>query len=93
MMLNPFLWLIVTIIDLYSLALFVWVIMSLLIQFNIINRYQPLVRMINDFLTRIIEPALQPIRRMLPNMGALDLSPLVLILALQFIQRSLVYYF
>lgn len=57
--------------------LLVHVIMSLLINFQVLNLRQPLVASIWDGLTRLLEPVYQPIRRMLPNTGALDLAPLV----------------
>ena len=59
------------------MILLVHVIMSWLINFNVLNLGQPLVASIWDGLTRLLEPVYQPIRRMLPNTGALDLAPLV----------------
>jgi len=58
------------------------VIMSWLINFNVLNRNQPLVWQIWTGLERILEPIYRPIRSILPNMGGLDLSPIVLIVAL-----------
>ena len=58
------------------------VIMSWLINFNVLNRHQPLVWRIWTGLERLLEPFYGPIRRILPNMGGLDLSPIVLILAI-----------
>ena len=58
------------------------VIMSWLIGFNVLNRHQPLVWQIWNGLERLLEPIYGPIRRVLPNMGGLDLSPLVLIVIL-----------
>jgi YggT family protein len=65
------------------------VIMSWLIGFNVLNRHQPLVRQIWDGLNRLLEPIYGPIRRVLPDMGGLDLSPLVLIVILYAIQTIL----
>ena len=62
------------------------VIMSWLINFNVINLHQPLVRSIWDGLTRLTEPMYRPIRNFLPHMGGLDLSPLVVLLAITFLQ-------
>ena len=53
------------------------IIMSWLINFNVLNLRQPVVASIWDGLSRLLEPIYGPIRRMLPNTGALDLSPLV----------------
>jgi YggT family protein len=66
------------------------VIMSWLIGFNVLNRNQPLVWQIWNGLERLLEPIYGPIRRVLPNMGGLDLSPLVLIVILYAIQTVLV---
>jgi YggT family protein len=62
------------------------VVMSWLIGFNVLNRNQPLVRGIWDGLNRLLEPIYGPIRRVLPDMGGLDLSPLVLIVILYALQ-------
>ena len=93
LMINPFLWLILTLIDLYSMAVIVWVVLNLLIQFNVVNAYQPLVRKCNEVLARLIEPVLVRIRRYLPAMGGVDLSPLVLLIGLNFLSYALRYYF
>ncbi len=58
------------------------VIMSWLMNFNVLNRNQPLVWQIWTGLERLLEPIYRPIRRVLPNLGGLDLSPIVLIIAL-----------
>ena len=66
------------------------VIMSWLIGFNVLNRHQPLVWQIWNGLERLLEPIYGPIRRVLPNMGGLDLSPIVLIVILYALQTILV---
>ena len=63
--------------DVAFMILLVHVIMSWLINFNVLNLGQPLVASIWDGLNRLLEPVYGPIRRMLPNTGALDLAPLV----------------
>ena len=78
-------------IDQVLIELFIWIIiasaiMSWLIAFNVINPYNQFVRTLWDLFTRLTEPVLRPIRRRLPDMGGVDLSPLVLILALLFIR-------
>ena len=60
--------------------------LSWLLAFGVINRYNRSVSVIGDFLYRITEPALRPIRRMLPNFGGLDISPVILILILYFLR-------
>lgn len=64
-------------LDVAFMILLVHVIMSWLINFNVLNLGQPLVASIWDGLNRLLEPVYGPIRRMLPNTGALDLAPLV----------------
>jgi YggT family protein len=83
---NALYWLINSILDIYIWCLIIWVIMSWLISFNVINTRNQFVRMIGDFLYRITEPALRQIRRFLPTLGGIDLSPLALILMIYFIQ-------
>ena len=63
--------------------------MSWLVAFKVINTSNRAVYMIGDFLYRITEPALRPIRRVLPNLGGMDVSPIVLILGLFFLNRIL----
>lgn len=77
-------------VSLYIWILFFSVIASWLINFNVINTSNRVVYMIVDALYKLTEPALRPIRRLLPNMGGLDLSPVVLILLLYFI-RDLIF--
>ena len=84
---NPFLWLIDTIITLYIWILIASAILSWLIAFNVVNARNPIVANLDDFLRRITEPALRPIRALLPNLGGIDISPVILILLLLFLQR------
>jgi YggT family protein len=58
----------------------VHIIMSWLISFGVLNMHQPIVAQIWDGLNRLLQPLYDPIRRFLPNMGGLDLAPLVVIL-------------
>jgi YggT family protein len=69
-------------IDLVWFIVLAHIIMSWLINFNVLNRNQPLVRTIWTGLNGLLEPIYGPIRRFLPEMGGLDLSPIVLIVAL-----------
>jgi YggT family protein len=89
---NPFIWLLFTLIDLYFYVILATVIVSWLTAFNIINSGNPYVRQANYILRRLTEPVLAPIRRVLPNLGGLDFSPIVLLLGLQFLKRAIVYY-
>ena len=85
------LWLIDTIIDIYIWLLIAQAILSWLLAFGVINRYNRAVAVIGDFLYRVTEPALRPIRAFLPNFGGVDISPVVLILLLMFLRRLIMY--
>lgn len=76
-------------IDLYIWAIIIMAILSWLVAFDVINTSNRLVYTIADFLGRITEPALRPIRNFMPNLGGIDISPIILILALFFLQRVL----
>jgi YggT family protein len=78
------LWLISTIIQIYIYLLIASAVLSWLIAFNVVNTRNQAVAMIADALWRLTEPLLRPIRRLLPNFGGLDISPIVLILLLYF---------
>ena len=77
------------IINLYIWTLLAYLATGWLIAFKIINPWQPVVRMIIDALSRIHEPLLRPVRRMLPDFGTLDVSPIVLFLLAQFLRNLL----
>lgn len=83
-------WLILTIIQIYTWIVFAMVVVSWLLAFNVINRSNQFVYMLSDFLNRATEPALSRIRSFIPNMGGIDLSPLVLLLGLYFLRRLIV---
>jgi YggT family protein len=85
-------WLVSTVISIYIWVLIIQVVISWLVAFNVINTRNRFVFMVADAAYKITEPALRPIRRILPNFGGLDLSPVVLILLLGFIQRLLAEY-
>jgi YggT family protein len=80
-----FLRLVHTVISLYIWLLIAQAILSWLVAFGIVNRHNRVVATIGDFLWRITEPLLRPIRRVLPDLGGIDISPVVLILLLWFL--------
>jgi YggT family protein len=84
---NPFLWLIHEIIFLYICILIAAAVLSWLVAFNVVNPYNQIVRNIGEVLYRLTEPALRPIRNLLPNLGGIDISPVILILLLVFIEH------
>jgi YggT family protein len=73
-------------LDLYIIILFAAAILSWLVVFNVVNTRNPAVAMIADFLYRVTEPVLRPIRERLPSFGGIDISFIVLILIIYFIQ-------
>ncbi|HEV2558780.1 MAG TPA: YggT family protein [Microvirga sp.] len=86
------LWLLDTVITLYVYILIASAILSWLVAFNVVNSRNPVVSQIGEFLYRITEPVLRPIRNILPNLGGIDVSPIILILGLFFI-RNLIFEF
>ncbi len=84
--------LIIQIIDLYWYVLILTAIMSWLLAFDVINFRNNLVRTVWNFLNAVTEPLLQPIRRVLPNLGGVDLSPIVLLLILSLVRNLIVEY-
>jgi YggT family protein len=83
---------ILIVLDLYVWLLIAAAILSWLIAFNVVNTRNQLVSAVAEFLYRITEPVLAPIRSFLPNLGGLDISPIILILIIFFIQRVIQYY-
>ena len=90
---NPFLWLILQLLDLFMWAVIIGVILSWLVAFNIVNTSNRFVFIVGDFIHRITEPALRPIRRTIPNLGGIDISPVILIILLIFAQRVVIWVF
>lgn len=85
MPMNPILWLVHTVINIYFWIILAMVIMSWLVAFGIVNRSNPYVRQIGYALDRLTDPLLRPIRRFLPDLGGLDISPVILLIGLQFL--------
>lgn len=77
------------VIDLYIWVVIISAILSWLVAFNVVNTYNKLIATVGEVLYRLTEPALRPIRRFLPTLGGVDLSPVVLILVLIFAQMVL----
>jgi len=76
----------VLVIDLYIWIVIASAILSWLVAFNVVNTNNRVVLMIGDTLYRLTEPALRPIRNILPNLGGIDISPVILILLLLFVR-------
>ena len=81
------LWLFDTLVNLYIYVLIASAILSWLIAFNVVNSRSPIVDRIGEFLYKVTEPALRPIRKILPNLGGIDISPIILIIGLIFLRN------
>ncbi len=77
------------VLELYGWVLVASIVFSWLYQFGVVNAHNPVVRTIGDTLHRLTEPVLAPVRRMLPNFGSIDLSPLVVFLGIFLIRQYL----
>ena len=86
------LWLINTVIEIYVWLLIAQAILSWLLAFGVINRHNRGVAVVSDFLYRVTEPALRPIRNFLPNLGGIDISPVILFLIIVFIRYVIALY-
>jgi YggT family protein len=80
-------WLFDQIVFIVFWIIIIMVVMSWLMAFNVLNNSNNVVRQINYTLHRLTEPILGPIRRIMPDLGGIDLSPLVLLLGLMFLQN------
>jgi YggT family protein len=78
--------LISTVITIYIWLLIAQAVLSWLLAFGVVNRYNRFVTSVGDFLWRITEPLLRPIRSVLPDLGGIDISPVILILLLYFLR-------
>ncbi len=79
------------VITLYITVVIISAILSWLLVFNVVNRHNQFIYLVSDALYRLTEPALRPIRRNLPDLGGIDISPVVLILALIFLRDVVIW--
>ncbi len=78
----------------FALSIYTWIIIasavfSWLYAFNIVNARNPFVASVGDFLYKVTEPVLRPIRRFMPDLGSVDISPIVLFVIIYFIRQLL----
>lgn len=92
-MLNPFIDLLANLMMLYLYCVIAWAVLSTLISFKVVNAFQPIIQRVMYTLNRLVEPALRPIRKFLPDLGGIDISPIILILLLNFGVSALYRYF
>src|SRR5580693_9544201 len=86
-MIIPLLWLFNTLIDLYIWVIIAMVIMSWLTAFNVLNPRSPFVAQIDRALYALTNPVFGPVRRIIPSIGGLDISPIIVLLLLETIQH------
>ena len=89
---RPIVFILIQIINLYIYLLIASAILSWLIAFNVVNTRNQFIAAVAEFLYRITEPVLGPIRRRLPNFGGLDISPIILFFLLLLIEIYLTDY-
>jgi len=87
-----FLYIIYQILQFYKYAVIIYVVLSMLISFNIINTNNRIISIVMDFLFKLIEPLLRVIRNVIPNFGAIDISPVILIIIIEAFQYIMTKY-
>jgi YggT family protein len=88
-MLNPIAALLIAVLEIYKWVVIAAVIVSWLTAFNVINQYNNLVRTLLRVLIALTEPVFRPIRKVIPPLGGLDLSPLIVFLIIWFLEYSI----
>ena len=89
---NSLLYLIIQIITLYKFVLIIYIITTWLINFNVINTSNRFVYSVMEILYKLSEPSLRIVRKYIPNFGGIDISPIIVYLALEFLQRLIIEY-
>ena len=89
---NPIIYLVELAIEILTWVVIAGAIMSWLVAFGVVNMRNQFIRLIVDMLYRLTEPMLRPIRRILPNLGGVDISPVVLLVGLAVLREALRYY-
>jgi YggT family protein len=90
-MLNPIAALLIEVLEIYKWVVIAAVIVSWLTAFNVINQYNNFVRSLLRILYALTEPVFRPIRKIIPPIGGLDLSPIIVFLIIWFLQYSIQY--
>ena len=80
------------VLQIYKYSVIIYVIVNMLISFNVINNTNTIISIIMDFLFRLIEPVLKVIRMIIPNLGSIDVSPVVLIIIIEAFQYVITKY-
>jgi YggT family protein len=90
-MLNPIAALLIEVLEIYKWVVIAAVIVSWLTAFNVINQYNNFVRSLLRILYALTEPVFRPIRKIIPPIGGLDLSPIIVFLIIWFLQYTIQY--
>ena len=80
------------VLELYTYVIIASAILSWLVAFNVVNRYNDFVRSVWNLVTALTEPLLKPIRGVIPNFGGIDISPVILLLLIFFLRQVIVDY-
>jgi YggT family protein len=88
---NPIIWLLQELISLYWWIVIIAVVMSWLVAFGVVNTFHPFARSVVRFLDAVTEPVFRQVRRVIPPIGGLDLSPLIVLILLEFLSMSISY--
>jgi YggT family protein len=88
---NPIIWLLQELIGLYWWVVIVAVVMSWLVAFGVVNTFNPFARTVVRFLDAVTEPVFRQVRRIIPPIGGLDLSPLIVLILLEFLSLAIDY--
>jgi YggT family protein len=88
---NPIIWLLQELISLYWWIVIIAVVMSWLVAFGVVNTFHPFARGIVRFLDAVTEPVFRQVRRIIPPIGGLDLSPLIVLILLEFLSMTIDY--
>jgi YggT family protein len=80
-------WLIGQIVTLIQFVVIIWIVLGWLVAFNVVNPHNQFVGMLMNVSGAIVRPLLAPIQRVIPNLGGMDLSPIVLLLGMEFLRR------
>lgn len=89
-MLSALIFVVKAVADFFFWVIVIDVVLSWLVSFNIINAYNPFVRAVHTFCYRVTQPILAPIRRVLPDLGGLDISPMIALIAIVALRTLLV---
>jgi YggT family protein len=89
---NPFIWLVLEILNIYWWIVIAAVVVSWLVAFGVINTYNRFVRSLVQGLDALTDPLFRQVRRVIPPLGGLDISPLIVLIAIQFLIYLIEYY-